>query len=98
MDQNQDLETSKEPGSLKGMSPLSWSCVEEWLDSNPQSVEDYFLKKVELPLVNKWLSSHGFVTVMPPTSNLKPEKITSCPSTTSPATLTPDCRLVKLFL
>lgn len=37
--------------------------VEEWLDANPDWVHDYFLKKIDMVLINKWLVLHGFHTI-----------------------------------
>lgn len=33
------------------------------MDANPSSTQDYFLRKAELGLINKWLVSHGFLTI-----------------------------------
>ncbi|GAB6031988.1 hypothetical protein CHUAL_010366 [Chamberlinius hualienensis] len=45
------------------MTIISFSEVEEWLDANPSSTYDYFLRKAELDLVNKWLVAHGFLSI-----------------------------------
>ncbi|BES99049.1 GAF domain [Nesidiocoris tenuis] len=45
------------------MTQLSWSDVEEWLDTHPDAFQDYFLKKVELCGINEWLVTHGFLTI-----------------------------------
>ncbi|KAK3800167.1 hypothetical protein RRG08_038006 [Elysia crispata] len=37
--------------------------VEEWLDSHPEDMSDYFLRKADVNLVNRWLSAHGFTTL-----------------------------------
>ncbi|XP_067686279.1 dual 3',5'-cyclic-AMP and -GMP phosphodiesterase 11A-like isoform X1 [Haliotis asinina] len=34
--------------------------IEEWLDSNPDAMSEYFLRKADIVLVNKWLVQHGF--------------------------------------
>ncbi|XP_025081553.1 dual 3',5'-cyclic-AMP and -GMP phosphodiesterase 11A-like [Pomacea canaliculata] len=33
--------------------------VEDWLDANPDVMEDYFLRKADIGLVNRWLTQHG---------------------------------------
>lgn len=46
---------------MNRLHPTLNSCsVEEWLDSNPETANDYFLRKAELSLINKWLTNHGF--------------------------------------
>lgn len=50
-------------GGGGGMTPITLSAVEEWLDSHPDQCHDYFLRKIELDLINKWLVSHGFLNV-----------------------------------
>ncbi len=45
------------------MTQLSFSEVEEWLDKHVDLCQDYFLRKAELMLINKWLLSHGFSTI-----------------------------------
>uniref|UniRef100_T1JG26 Phosphodiesterase n=1 Tax=Strigamia maritima TaxID=126957 RepID=T1JG26_STRMM len=45
------------------MTSMSLSEVEEWLDSNPHHAHDYFLRKAELGLINKWLVLHGFLSI-----------------------------------
>ncbi|BFZ22439.1 hypothetical protein BsWGS_25478 [Bradybaena similaris] len=42
------------------MDSLTLSSVEEWLDSHPDDMQDVFLKRADVTLVNKWLASHGF--------------------------------------
>ncbi|XP_050407137.1 dual 3',5'-cyclic-AMP and -GMP phosphodiesterase 11A isoform X2 [Patella vulgata] len=42
------------------MSSPTVSMVEDWLDQNPEAFQDYFLKKADLALVNRWLVQHGF--------------------------------------
>ena len=37
--------------------------VEEWLDSHPDFLRDYFLRRGEFDLVNKWLVSNGFLSI-----------------------------------
>ncbi|XP_055859907.1 dual 3',5'-cyclic-AMP and -GMP phosphodiesterase 11A-like isoform X3 [Biomphalaria glabrata] len=39
---------------------LAQSSVEEWLDSHPDDMQDYFLRHADVTLVNKWLVAHGF--------------------------------------
>jgi len=45
------------------MTQITLPVVEEWLDAHPDHCQDYFLRKVELDLINKWLVSHGFLNV-----------------------------------
>lgn len=45
------------------MTQLSFSQVEEWLDEHVDLCQDYFLRKGELILINKWLLAHGFCTI-----------------------------------
>lgn len=45
------------------MTQLSFSQVEEWLDKHTDLCQDYFLRKAELILINKWLAAHGFTTI-----------------------------------
>ncbi|XP_025081093.1 dual 3',5'-cyclic-AMP and -GMP phosphodiesterase 11A-like isoform X2 [Pomacea canaliculata] len=33
--------------------------VEDWLDANPDVMADYFLRKADIGLVNRWLTQHG---------------------------------------
>ncbi|XP_074652338.1 dual 3',5'-cyclic-AMP and -GMP phosphodiesterase 11A-like isoform X1 [Tubulanus polymorphus] len=47
----------------KTMGPLDWHQVEEWLEGNKEVVQDYFIKRADLTLINKWLVAHGFHTV-----------------------------------
>ncbi|XP_052829828.1 dual 3',5'-cyclic-AMP and -GMP phosphodiesterase 11A [Octopus bimaculoides] len=39
---------------------LNASKIESWLDANPESACDYFLRKADITLINKWLVLHGF--------------------------------------
>lgn len=39
------------------------SDVESWLGSNPEWTQDYFMRKADLVLINKWLLRHGFGTL-----------------------------------
>ncbi|XP_064594996.1 dual 3',5'-cyclic-AMP and -GMP phosphodiesterase 11A-like isoform X2 [Liolophura sinensis] len=45
------------------MAALTFPKVEEWLDANPENTQDYFLRKADMILVNKWLVAHGFQTI-----------------------------------
>ena len=45
------------------MTAISSSDVEDWLDLNPEWIQDYVLRKVDILLVNKWLVAHGFHTI-----------------------------------
>ncbi|XKL59330.1 hypothetical protein PGB90_000346 [Kerria lacca] len=45
------------------MTQLSFSEVEAWLDEHTDLCQDYFMRKAELILINKWLVSHGFSTI-----------------------------------
>ncbi|XP_067131816.1 dual 3',5'-cyclic-AMP and -GMP phosphodiesterase 11A-like [Centruroides vittatus] len=45
------------------MTNLSLSEVEDWLDANPESVADYFIRKADIDLINRWLMAHGFLTI-----------------------------------
>ena len=42
---------------------VSATDVESWLDTNSDWVHEYFLRKADITLINKWLLSHGFSTV-----------------------------------
>lgn len=39
---------------------ISSNDVESYLDNNPDWSLDYFLRKVDLPWINKWLLQHGY--------------------------------------
>lgn len=45
------------------MTKLTFVDVEEWLDANPDSCGDYFLRKANLSLINKWLLNNGYNAV-----------------------------------
>ncbi|XP_065216930.1 dual 3',5'-cyclic-AMP and -GMP phosphodiesterase 11A-like isoform X2 [Planococcus citri] len=45
------------------MTQLTFTEVEQWLDKHTDLCQDYFLRKAELILINKWLSAHGFATI-----------------------------------
>jgi dual 3',5'-cyclic-AMP and -GMP phosphodiesterase 11 len=45
------------------MTQLTFGEVEEWLDAHPDLCQDYFLRKTDLPAINVWLVSHGFLTI-----------------------------------
>ena len=46
---------------------LKWPKIEEWLDAHQEQLEEYVIKKGKLKLINKWLTSHGYLTVTPHT-------------------------------
>lgn len=60
---------------------ITLSVVEDWLDSHPDQCQDYFLRKAELDLINKWLVSHGFLNIN--------EYISSATSTSSSGNVSP---------
>ena len=37
--------------------------VESWLDSNQDAMQDYFIRKADIVLINKWLLKNGFQTL-----------------------------------
>lgn len=37
--------------------------VEGWLDDNWEWTQDYFLRRIDITLINKWLMVHGFHTI-----------------------------------
>lgn len=39
------------------------SNVEEWLDANPDVMADFFLRKADASLVNRWMAQHGLPTL-----------------------------------
>lgn len=45
------------------MTQLSFPAVEEWLESHPDQTQDYFLRKTDMTVINKWLLSHGFACI-----------------------------------
>ncbi|KAI5746812.1 hypothetical protein M8J77_007676 [Diaphorina citri] len=45
------------------MTQLSFPDVEEWLETHPDLTQDYFLRKTEVTVINKWLASHGFACI-----------------------------------
>lgn len=45
------------------MTQISFAEVEEWLDKHADLCQDYFLRKAELVLINKWLIAHGYCTI-----------------------------------
>lgn len=61
-DRTTDAITAVNDGELV-MTQITLSVVEEWLDSHPDHCQDYFLRKIELDLINKWLVSHGFLNI-----------------------------------
>lgn len=64
-----------------GMTQITLSVVEDWLDSHPDHCQDYFLRKIELDLINKWLVSHGFLNIN--------DYISSATSTSSSGNVSP---------
>ncbi|XP_059173104.1 dual 3',5'-cyclic-AMP and -GMP phosphodiesterase 11A-like [Physella acuta] len=42
------------------MEATSSNSVEEWLDSHPEDMQDYFLKHADVTLINRWLAAHGY--------------------------------------
>lgn len=69
------------------MTQITLSVVEEWLDSHPDHCQDYFLRKIELDLINKWLVSHGFLNIN--------DYISSATSTSSSGNVSPANGLVQ---
>lgn len=63
------------------MTQITLSVVEDWLDSHPDHCQDYFLRKIELDLINKWLVSHGFLNIN--------DYISSATSTSSSGNVSP---------
>ncbi|XP_014666168.1 PREDICTED: dual 3',5'-cyclic-AMP and -GMP phosphodiesterase 11A-like [Priapulus caudatus] len=53
----------------RSMTRLTYHDVEQWMDANPDSRCDYFLRKADLSLVNKWLLCHGHDTVLTETKS-----------------------------
>uniref|UniRef100_A0A8D8WKA7 Phosphodiesterase n=2 Tax=Cacopsylla melanoneura TaxID=428564 RepID=A0A8D8WKA7_9HEMI len=45
------------------MTQLSFPDVEEWLETHPDQSQDYFLRKMGVTVINKWLQSHGFACI-----------------------------------
>lgn len=39
---------------------MNASIVEEWLDTNQEFMHDYFMRRADIILINKWLLHHGF--------------------------------------
>jgi len=68
------------------MTQITLSVVEEWLDAHPDHCQDYFLRKIELDLINKWLVSHGFLNIN--------DYISSATSTSSSGNVSPANGLV----
>lgn len=66
---------------VNDMTQITLSIVEEWLDSHPDHCQDYFLRKIELDLINKWLVSHGFLNIN--------DYISSATSTSSSGNVSP---------
>ncbi|XP_015367889.1 PREDICTED: dual 3',5'-cyclic-AMP and -GMP phosphodiesterase 11A-like [Diuraphis noxia] len=67
--------------NIDNMTQITLSVVEEWLDSHPEQCQDYFLRKIELDLINKWLVSHGFLNIN--------DYISSATSTSSSGNVSP---------
>ncbi|XP_053408412.1 dual 3',5'-cyclic-AMP and -GMP phosphodiesterase 11A-like isoform X2 [Mercenaria mercenaria] len=42
--------------------------VESWLDQNPAAMEEIFLKKADINIINKWLSRNGYCPAAPEVS------------------------------
>ncbi|XP_076342606.1 dual 3',5'-cyclic-AMP and -GMP phosphodiesterase 11A-like isoform X2 [Tachypleus tridentatus] len=42
---------------------LSFSQVEEWLDDHQENAVDYFLRKMDITFINRWLMIHGFLSI-----------------------------------
>ncbi|CAH1775433.1 unnamed protein product [Owenia fusiformis] len=42
---------------------IDFAQVQEWLDKNTECMQEYFVKKADILLINKWLISHGFHTL-----------------------------------
>jgi dual 3',5'-cyclic-AMP and -GMP phosphodiesterase 11 len=49
--------------TVSNMGSIDQNKFEEYFDQNPELVQEYFLKRADLSLVNKWLVSHGFHTI-----------------------------------
>ncbi|GFO11450.1 phosphodiesterase [Plakobranchus ocellatus] len=80
---------------MDGQTGQTSHSVEEWLDSHPEDMNDYFLKRADISLVNRWLSAHGFNT-LPDFSNAR--RNTSLSTLSMPgfnASLYVPCRFVK---
>lgn len=45
------------------MTQLTFPDVENWLDKHTDLCQDYFIRKAEIMLINKWLIAHGFLTI-----------------------------------
>lgn len=63
------------------MAHMTLAAVEDWLDSHPDHCQDYFLRKIELDFINKWLVSHGFLNIN--------DYISSATSTSSSGNVSP---------
>lgn len=48
---------------MREMTQINYRDVEDWLDKHSDQCNDYFLRKAELSIINKWLVMHGFLTV-----------------------------------
>lgn len=73
--------------AVNDMTQITLSVVEEWLDNHPDHCQDYFLRKIELDLINKWLVSHGFLNIN--------DYISSATSTSSSGNVSPANGLVQ---
>lgn len=66
---------------VNDMTQITLSVVEDWLDNHPEHCQDYFLRKIELDFINKWLVSHGFLNIN--------DYISSATSTSSSGNVSP---------
>ncbi|XP_076322626.1 dual 3',5'-cyclic-AMP and -GMP phosphodiesterase 11A-like [Tachypleus tridentatus] len=53
----------KRPAPRCNVSNLSFTEVEEWLDRHHEIAADYFLQKVDITFINRWLMTHGFLSI-----------------------------------
>lgn len=60
--------------SLPSLS-YSSSHIEDWLDNHPDFVENYFLRKANRRLVDKWIQKHATTTHISPSDSLDKQDI-----------------------
>jgi dual 3',5'-cyclic-AMP and -GMP phosphodiesterase 11 len=55
-----------------GSATVNGGTVEEWLNANPEAAQDFFLRKADRTLINKWLNQHGYAPSVPDSTPTSP--------------------------
>ncbi|XP_076324663.1 dual 3',5'-cyclic-AMP and -GMP phosphodiesterase 11A-like isoform X1 [Tachypleus tridentatus] len=82
-DGDQESTSSRTP-SIDSNMQLSFADIEEWLDTHPEKMADYFLTKADISLVNRWLVLHGFLSIKDYVSSRRNSATTNISGDSSP--------------